>query len=149
MTLDVEIPDPPTLHGSQSVGNFDAVDEPEERAGDNARREALADFLETGAWDDAFDEWAGDTYLTDGEFRAVLELGLIDRFDFYWNEAAADVGYRAPTVPADSVAAHDELDEGDVDDIEEALDSLGRTVSEVLETDYIHRTGEEFGYTWE
>jgi hypothetical protein len=149
MTLDVEIPDPPALHGSQNVGDFDAVDEPDERTGDTVRREALADFLEAGAWEDAFDEWAKETYMTEAEFRIVVELGLIDEFDFYWNQSAEDVGYRAPTVPADSVAARDDLDEHDVEDIEEELDSLGLIVSEVLETDYIHRDGEEFGYTWE
>ncbi|MDF9746597.1 hypothetical protein [Natrinema salsiterrestre] len=149
MTLDVEIPDPPTLHGSRNVGDFDAVDEPDERTGDTVRREALADFLEAGAWEDAFDEWAKETYMTEGEFRVVVELGLIDEFDFYWNQSAEDVGYRAPTVPADSVAARDDLDEHDVEDIAEELDSLGLIVSEVLETDYIHRDGEEFGYTWE
>jgi len=30
MTLDVEIPDPPTLSGPQDPGDYDAVDEPEE-----------------------------------------------------------------------------------------------------------------------
>jgi hypothetical protein len=29
MTLDVEIPDPPTLSGPQDPGDYDAVDEPE------------------------------------------------------------------------------------------------------------------------
>lgn len=149
MALDVETPAPPTLHGSGNVGDYDAVDEPDERTGDTVRREALADFLEGGAWEDAFQEWARDTYLTETEFQAVLELGLIDEFDFYWNQSAEDVGYRAPEVPADSLADRDGVDEDDVESIEEELDSLGWTVSEVLETDYIHRDGEEFGYSWE
>ncbi|PCR90778.1 hypothetical protein [Natrinema ejinorense] len=149
MALDVERPEPPTLSGPQDPGDYDAVVEPDERTGDTARREDLADFLEAGAWEDAFDEWARDTYLTETEFRAVLEFGLIDEFDFYWNQSAEDVGYRAPAVPEASVAGHEELDEADIEDIEEELDTLGLTVSEVLETDYIHRDGEEFGYTWE
>jgi hypothetical protein len=147
MTLDVEIPDPPTLSGPQDPGDYDAVDEPEEWTGDDTRREALSDFLKAGAWEDAFDEWAADTYMAEDEFQTVLEFGLIEEFDFYWNQSAEDVGYRAPTVPDD--AAHDGLDEDDVEDIEEELDSLGRTVSEVLENDYILRNGSEFGYTWE
>ncbi|ELZ15025.1 hypothetical protein NP511_02745 [Natrinema thermotolerans] len=149
MSLDVEVPDPPSLHGSQHLGDYDAVEEPDERTGDNVRREALADFLEGGAWEDAFSQWARETSLTDREFRLVREYGLFDAFDFYWNQSAEDVGYRVPSVPTDAVAAHDDLDDVDIETIEEELESLGWIVSEVLETDYIHRDGEEFGYTWE
>ncbi|WP_226040760.1 hypothetical protein [Natrinema sp. DC36] len=149
MTLDVEVPDPPRLRGPQNPGDYDAVDEPEERTGNDTRREDLADFLDAGAWEDAFDEWSADTYLTEDEFRAVLEGGLFAELDFYWNQSAEDVGYRTPTVPDELVATHDGLDQSDIADLEEALDSLGRTVSEVLENDYIHRDGEEFGYTWD
>lgn len=149
MTLDIEIPDPPALRGPEDPGDYDAVDEPEERTGDDTRREELAGFLEAGAWEDAVDEWADDTYLNEGEFRAVRERGLLDELDFYWNRAAADVGYRVPPVPADLSDAHEDIDADDIEDIEEALDSLARTVSEVLENDYIHRDSEEFGYDWE
>ncbi|SEV94280.1 hypothetical protein [Natrinema salifodinae] len=148
MTLDVEIPDPPTLSGPQDPGDYDAVDEPDERTGDDTRREELADFLAAGAWEDVFDEWAAHTYLTEDEFRAVRELGLLDELDFYWNPAAADVGYRAPAVPAELPETHDDLDADDIEDIEEELDDLARMVSEALETDYIHRDAEEFGYDW-
>lgn len=149
MTLDVEIPEPPTLHGGQDPGDYDAVDEPEPEdwTGDTAPREALAEFLREGAWEDAFAEWSDQTYMTEGEFRLVLELGLIDEFDFYWNESAEDVGYRASSVPGTLPESYDEsLDSGDVQGIEEELDGLGRTVSEVLENDYIHRDGDEFGF---
>ena len=149
MTLDVEVPDPPTLHGPQDPGDYDVVDEPEERIGDNARREALAGFLESGAWEDAFDEWAADTYMNESEFRAVRERGLLEELDFYWNPSAEDVGYRAPTVPEDLAAEYDDIDEDEIEDIQDELDELGRTVSEVLENDYIYRDGEEFGYSWE
>lgn len=148
MTLDVETPDPPTLHGPQNPSDYDAVDEPEEWTGDEARREQLAGLLEAGAWADGFEEWAADTYLTDDEFRTVRELGLLEAFDFYWNQSASDVGYRSPTVPADSDGAVD-LDDGDIEDIEEELDSLGWIVSEVLESDYIDSDGNQFGYSWE
>ena len=147
MTLDVETPDPPTLSGAQDPGDYDAVDEPVD-TGDDYRREALAEFLESGAWDDAFDDWADRTYLTEAEFRAVLDADLIDDLDFYWNPSAEDVGYRAPTVPTDLPASPD-LERDDIRGIEEELDDLGRTVSEVLENDYIGRSSEEFGYDWE
>lgn len=149
MSLDVETPDPPTLHGPGDPGEYDAVDDPDEWTGATAPREALADFLEAGAWEDAFDEWCQETYLTEAEFRLVVDAGLIDEFDFFWNEAAEDVGYRAPSVPDDLGDWTDEGIEGeaiDVRGIDGELDDLGRTVSEVLENEYISRTGEEFGF---
>ncbi|OLZ41168.1 hypothetical protein A6E15_09290 [Natrinema saccharevitans] len=149
MSLDVEVPDPPSLHGSQHLGDYDAVEEPDERTGDNVRREALADFLEAGVWVDAFDEWAREPSLTDREFRLGREYDLLDAFDFDWNQSAEDVGYRTPSVPPDAVADHADFDDVAVETIEEELESLGWIVSEVLETDYIHRDGEEFGYTWQ
>ncbi|MFC4550408.1 MULTISPECIES: stage III sporulation protein AB [Halorussus] len=150
MTLDVETPDPPALRGPQHPGDYDAVDELEDETGDTHRRENLAEFLQNGAWEDAFEEWAEHTYLTDEEFRVVRELGLIDEFDFYWNPSDEDVGYRAPTVPDELPEPYDEtLERGDVQGIDEALDALGRTVSEVMENDYIHRDASEFGYSWE
>ena len=148
MTLDIEIPEPPTLRGPEDPGDYDAVEEPEERTGDDTRRDELAGLLEAGAWEDAFDEWADDTYLNEGEFRAVRERGLLEELDFYWHPAAGDVGYRVPPIPADLTDAREDIDADDIDDIEEALDGLARTVSEVLENDYIHRGSEEFGYDW-
>lgn len=148
MALDVETPDPPTLHGPQDPGDYDAVDELEDETGDNYRREELAELLDQGAWEDAFYEWADHTYLTEAQFQVVLDRGLIDEFDFYWNPSAEDVGYRAPTLSEDAVASAEPLERGDVEDIEEELDALGRTVSEALENDYIHRDGDEFGYSW-
>jgi len=150
MTLDVEVPDPPALDGPGDIGDYDAVEEPEDRPGEDGRRDALSEFLTEGAWEDAFGEWAGHTYLSAAQFEAVVDMGLVDRFDFYWNESAEDVGYLAPAVPDERPAPYDDrLDRTDVADIEEALDELGRTVSEVLENDYVDRGSEAFGYTWE
>jgi hypothetical protein len=146
MALDVETPDPPTLDDPRDPGDYDALDEPEEWIGDDYRREELAGLLREGAWHDGFAEWSDHTQLTEGEFRVVTDLGLVEEFDFYWNPAAEDVGYRAPTLPDDPPAPYDDLDTEDRSVIDEELDALGRTVSEVLETDYIHRSGEEFGF---
>jgi len=41
MPLDVEVPDPPALHGPQDPGDYDAVDELDEETGGNYRREEL------------------------------------------------------------------------------------------------------------
>lgn len=147
MALDVEVPDPPTLHGPQDPGEYDAVVEVEGQPGEQPERDTLATALEAGAWADAFDDWRRDTHLSQEQFRAAVDLGLVEAFDFYLNPGAGDVGYRAPDVPEDRPAPYDEaLDRTDVADIEEAFDDLGRTVSEVLENDYLVRTGEEFGF---
>jgi len=149
MPLDVEPPDPPALHGPQDPGDYDAVEELDEETGGNYRREELAALLDQGAWEAAFTEWAEHTYLTEEQFRVVRDAGLIEAIDLYWNPVAEDVGYRAPSVPADLAGADGPLDRTDVGDVEEALDELGRTVSEALENDYIHRDADEFGYDWE
>ncbi|RXK51835.1 hypothetical protein [Halorientalis pallida] len=148
MTLDVERPDPPRLGGPGDPGDYDAVEEPAEWAGEDAPREALAEMLSAGAWADAFEEWREVTSLTDDQFRVVRELGLIERFDFLWNPAAEDVGYLVPKVPSDRPDGGT-LDRDERQEIEEELDELGRIVSDVLETDYVHRSSEEFGYNWE
>ncbi|AGN02518.1 hypothetical protein L593_12895 [Salinarchaeum sp. Harcht-Bsk1] len=150
MTLDVEIPDPPTLHGPQDPGDYDSVEEIDAHPGEQPERDTLATALESGAWGEAFDDWCQETYLSEEQFQAVLDLGLIEGFDFYLNPSAGDVGYRSPTVPDDLPAPYDEtFERSDRQDVVEALDELGRTVSEVLENDYLVRTGEEFGFNFE
>lgn len=77
----------------------------------------------------------------------MRELGLFQAFDVSWNAAAVDVGYRPPELPDDLPAPQGETDEEfDVAAIEEELDALGRSVSEVLETDYIHRVDDDYGF---
>jgi len=149
MPLDVEVPDPPALHGPQDPGDYDAVDELDEETGGNYRREELAALLDQGAWETAFTEWAEHTYLTAAQFRVVRDAGLIEDIDLYWNPDDEDVGFRAPSVPDGLAGADGPFDRNNVGDVEEALDELGRTVSESLENDYIHRDGDEFGYDWE
>lgn len=52
-----------------------------------------------------------------------------------------------PAVPTEFPEPYDNpFERGEIQGIEEELDELGRTVSEVLETDYIHRSREEFGF---
>lgn len=153
MSLDDEIPDPPSLSGPQTRGQYEsiALDE-DDRIGDDYRREELEDILQDDAWADAFGEWAATTGLTTDDLAFVTELGLIDRFDFYWDPRTDDVGYVAPTVPDDARRsidgedAHRSIDARDADDIEAELDDLGRVVTEVLENDYLLRDGDEEGY---
>ena len=141
MTLDVEVPDAPSLRGPQSRGEYDAIDATDEELTDDYRREELRGVLEEGAWRDAFEEWAEHTLLTDAEFETVLDRGLFDRLDLYWEPSSGEVGYRAPTLSDDTREAFD-----DPDGVEAELDSLGRVLSEVLENDYLRRDEGEFGF---
>lgn len=149
MALDVETPDPPRLDRPQDPdpGEYESVDPEEDPVGDDYRRSELATLLEAGAWADAFDEWRSTTLMSVDEFRAVVDLGLIDDLDFYWNPAAGDVGYQSPAVPAERPAPYDAtLDDDGIQSIEEELDSLARVVTEMIENDYLERNEDEFGF---
>lgn len=143
MALDVPVPDPPSLHGPQPRGEYEAIDNPVEYPEDDSRRADLEMILSDGAWNDAFEEWAAQTGLTAADFETVVTYGLIDEFDFYWDPSTDEVGYRSPSLPQ---AARDALDTGTVDEIETELATLGRVVSEMLENDYLLRDDETFGF---
>ena len=134
MALDVETPDPPSLRGPQSRGEYESLDTVDPDPEDDSRRDAVRAALREGAWRDAFEEWAEHASLTVEEFETVGRLGLFEAFDFYWDPAGEDVGYRAPTVPE---GRRDEFRDGGADGVDEELDALGRTVSAVLERDYL------------
>lgn len=143
MAIDVPVPDSPSLHGPQPRGEYEAIDNPVENPDDDYRRTELATILASGAWDDAFEEWAAQTELTPANFEVVVEYNLIDEFDFYWDATTDEVGYQSPTLPQ---AARDGLDTEVVGNIESELDTLGRVVSEMLENDYLLRADEAFGF---
>lgn len=143
MSLDVSVPDPPSLSGPQPGGEYEAIGTDAEAGEDDYRREEIERVLADGAWHDAFEEWTTHTDLTVADFETVLEAGLIDRFDFYWDPASDEVGYRSPTLPED--AGHD-LDVASRNDVATELDELGRIVSEILENDYLRRDEETFGF---
>lgn len=141
MSLDVDVPDPPSLRGPQTRGEYDAVDSPEaEDITDDYRRAEIRTVLRDGAWRDAFEEWTDSTYLSVEEFETVERLGLFEAFDFYWDPASDEVGYRAPTVPE---ADREAFPDRGADGVDEELDTLGRVVSEMLETDYLRRDEED------
>ncbi|WP_313691644.1 hypothetical protein [Halorarum halobium] len=143
MTLDVEVPDPPSLRGPQSRDSYEAIADSPDEVGDDYRREELEAVLADGAWADAFREWATGTTLAESEFETVVELDLVDDFDFYWDPASDEVGYRSPAVPSDAKGAFDPEDAAIV---EEELDDLGRAVTEMLENDYLLRDEETWGF---
>jgi hypothetical protein len=136
MSLDVETPPPPEL-----ADHFDP-DEYEDAnvAGDDYRRAELEAFFEDGAWERAFDEWSGNTDLTEEEYAIVDDLDLIERFDFFWDDFADRVGYHAPGLPEDwrQREIHPDLDSWEtVSAINAGLTELGQVVCDVLETEYI------------
>jgi hypothetical protein len=141
MALDAEVPDPPPLHGPQSRGEYAAIDMTDRELTDDYRREELEAVLRDGAWQDAFEEWAEQAQLTSEEFGTAVELGLIERFDLYWDPSTDEVGYLAPTLTDEEREAFE-----DPEGVDAELDSLGRVVSETLENDYLLRDEEGFGF---
>jgi hypothetical protein len=133
MSLDVAVPDPPSLRGPRTRGEYEAIDAPadeSESGGDDYRREDLAGILAEGAWPDAFEEWAAGTTLSEEEFETVQSLELVD-----------EAGYRPPELSGEASEAFD-----DPDGVEAELDTLGRILTEVLENDYLLRDEETFGF---
>lgn len=141
MGLDVDIPAAPSLSGPQSRGEYEAIDMTDREPDDDYRRDELGGFLADGAWQDAFEEWAEHTAMSDAELETVVARDLVDAFDFYWDPSDDQVGYRAPELAADDRDAFE-----DPGGVESELDSLGRVVSEMLENDYLLRDDEDFGF---
>ena len=137
MSLDVEVPDPPSLEAGVDASDYDDA---EVVGADDYRREEHEEYLWAGAWAEAFEEWAAHTDLSEDEFAIARELDLFDSFDFFWDDFADRVGYHAPGIPEDWKERnyHPELDSwGTVSSINAALTELGQVVSEVLKEEYI------------
>jgi len=136
MSLDVDVPEPPEL---------DAVDPNEyddaEVVGDtDYKRAEIEAFLQEGAWEDAFSDWAAETKLTEESYRIVLDLELLSRFDFFWDSFAERVGYHAPGLPEDwkERDIHPELESwSTISSINASLTELGQEVCDVLLKSYI------------
>jgi hypothetical protein len=136
MALDVQPPEPPTLAEIDPNQYDDA-----EVVGDaNYRRTELEEFLQAGAWREAFDEWKVHTDIGEAEWAIVEDLDLLDQFDFFWDDFADRVGYHAPGLPEDwrERDLHPDLVSwGMVSGINAAMTELGQVVSRVLKENYI------------
>lgn len=136
MSLEVESPDPPELN-EMNPNEYDDADV----VGDtDYRREELEEFLEDGAWREAFGEWADDSDMDESEWQIVVDLDLISRFDFFWDSFADRVGYHAPGLPEDwkERDLHPDLDSwSTISSINAGLTELGQIVCDVLKDDYI------------
>lgn len=136
MSLAVERPDPPEL-GTQNPAEYEDASD---TGTDEYRREDLEAFLQEGAWEQAWDEWSTHTDLTEEEYAIAEDLGLIEEFDFFWDDFADRVGYHAPGIPEDwrERELHPELNSWDaVSSINASMTELGQITCEVLKNDYI------------
>jgi hypothetical protein len=138
MTLDVAVPEPPELQPEVDAEQYDDVNVDVDE--NEYRREELQEFLEDGAWAEAFEEWAATTGMSEDTFAVATDLGLFGEFDFFWDDFADRVGYHAPGIPEDwrEREVHPDLASwGDVSEINAGLTEFGQTVCEVLKSDYI------------
>jgi hypothetical protein len=136
MGLDVAVPDRPELEPHFDPDEYDDANV----AGDDYRRNDLEAFLEDGAWERAFGEWAEHTDVTEEEWAIARDLGLLRRFDFFWDDFADRVGYHAPGIPEDwrERDIHPDLDTWEtVSSINAGLTELGQVVCDVLGMEYI------------
>lgn len=137
MALTVDIPDPPTLDPEIDAAEYDDA---EVVGADDYRREELEEFLQDGAWADAWAEWAEHTELDEDEYAIVTDLEMISEFDFFWDDFADRVGYHAPGLPADwrERDLHPGLDSwSTVSSINASLTELGQVVADVLKENYV------------
>jgi len=136
MSLDAEPPASPDLEPMDP----DDYDDVELVSDSDYRREELGDMLEDGAWEDAFEFWRADTDMDPETFAIVEDLGLFERFDFFWDQFADRVGYHAPGIPEDwrERDLHPNLDSWETaSTINAELTELGQTVCDVLKSEYI------------
>ncbi|KTG11169.1 hypothetical protein AUR64_05530 [Haloprofundus marisrubri] len=136
MTLDVATPDPPKLSAVDPAEYDDA----EVIADDDYRRDELGEFLQSGAWAEAFEQWTKTTEVSESEWAVVTDLDLVSRFDFFWDDFADRVGYHAPGLPEDwkEREIHPDLDSwSHVSSINAGLTELGQIVCDVLKEEYV------------
>lgn len=103
-------------------------------------------MFEAGAWARAFGEWTEHTDLTEDDWGLVLDLGLIDRFDFWWDADDEHIRYTPPVIP-DDWTTDDRYPSittlAQISAINDALDELGQTVQDLLQQEYADWNTEE------
>lgn len=145
MALDVAVPEPPRLSNRAVPSELEAV-EAVGGAGD-LRREELEAVLASGAWREAFAEWAAYTDLTDEEYDLVRDLGLLQELDVFWDPSEARLRAEPPTLPD---GWEDRVDVSPSDarrlgsTLAAELAELAQTLVEMLEDGYVDwgETGE-------
>jgi hypothetical protein len=137
MSLDVDAPEPPELEPGVDANEYEDAT----IVGDtDYRREELNEYLQEGAWERSFNEWAEHSGIEEAEWTIVTDLELVREFDFFWDDFADRVGYHAPGLPEDwkERQIHPGLTSwGQVSAINAGLTELGQVVSDVLKEEYI------------
>ncbi len=136
MSLDVDAPPAPVLREIDPA----SYDDVEVVADTDYRREELSAFLGEGAWEEAWNRWSVRAEMTERELEIATDLGLIERFDFFWDSFADRVGYHAPGIPEDwkERELHPDLESwATVSSINAGLTELGQVVCDVLKEEYI------------
>jgi hypothetical protein len=136
MSLQVDPPEPPVLESNMDPDEYDDADV----MGGEYRRDDLQEFLESGAWVEAFEEWTTESPMDEEEFDIATDLDLFSRFDFFWDDFADRVGYHAPGLPEDwrERDIHPDLDSwGTVSAINAGLTEFGQIICDLLKDDYI------------
>lgn len=134
MALDVAVPTPPDITNRGVPGTFDV--DAVAGSDQNLRRDELEGILRAGAWRQGFEEWAQYSDLSATAVELAVELGLFRALDFFWDFEARRLRYVVPAVPEtwDDRAGPEGIP---ASTLQEELDDLARTVSEIIATDYV------------
>jgi hypothetical protein len=85
-------------------------------------------------WEDALDDWREE--LEENDVELVERVGLLDEYEFFWDDAFDRVGYEAPSLPKDW-KTRDYADDVDswaqVSRINVAMSDLGQDIRELVE----------------
>ena len=136
MSFEVDTPEPPTLRQVDPNEYEDA----EVVGGTDYKRDEISQYLEQGAWEQAWNIWLEQSEMDEHEFQIMFDLDMIAQFDFFWDSFAERVGYHAPGIPEDWKERdfHPDLNSwARVSSINAGLTELGQVVSDVLKDEYI------------
>ncbi len=149
MALDVPVPDRPDLSNRGVPSEFEEIREVGPEA--DLRREELESVLREGAWQEAFDEWASYTDLSESEFDTAREYGLFRQFDFFWDSRERRLRFDPPRIPddIDDSTRPGSMTQETRTTINTALEEFGRTVLEVLVSAYLDWGEEPSDYVWD
>lgn len=149
MGLDIDVPTPPDL--TNRGGPRDQTDV--ELVGDLAevRRAELEVALRDGAWQEAFEEWAAYTDLTEAEVAVLSELDVFQAFDFFWDADAERLDFEAPRLAPETPAAErvTAIEGNDIELVDDELEEFGRVVVEELTDAYPLWTEAEGDRIWQ
>lgn len=87
-------------------------------------------------WEDALEDWREE--LEPSDVSLVERVGLLEDYEFFWDDSFDRVGYEAPSLPSDWKTAEyaDEVESwAQVSRINTAMSDLGQEIRERVEDD--------------